>query len=729
MDEQPDPPAGTSIQESNPEILEPSGIDRKLSLLPQTVPHFVNRETECDEIRKYLSPQHNCRCLLIHGVTGIGKTTVATKVANDILNSGGSTVVIYVNCRNIKLSHDFAEKALQQVYHAPVENPIPELKNRLKSQDFFTILLLDNFEFILNLDDRMQLPENELSLQQNNPSEEGSKIKNLINDILMVAGKVKLLLTSSEKVSFPEAGQEILHLSSFTPEESINLLRKVWKDRQVNITQAHDLSEICSGIPLVLYTLASSHSDLPSLLEAMRCPSPQKKFDFFRKIQTVSEDMKINVCIDHCFERLDLIEKHLLIRFALLKRRFSLPEAVKIFQSTEMSASQLRESGMELSKRSLLEERIDGDECSYTLLRVIRDYCETKAMEQEFRQVILDARRMFIRHFLTFLEDIFKMFLSQNVSEAIAAFQKDEANVMQLVEWCKNGQMDEEQTRRCIDVFNSVTELLAKMMGKAKFEYAFKSLRKRCEEMKDQTRLSDCLTSLGLKEVFSCSCPPIGPCALHAEIAKEYFTKADRIQRNLGVKKGNSRAQCLAKLGRCIATVGFFEEAKEKVQQAIRIRSEGQDDDVMLGATYNDLGVILSLEGNHEQAINVRERKTLPIYRRTLGKHPFTATVLNSLSNNYFAQGEYNTAELHSKDALEIRLELLKDHRDTAKSLFDLAMVHKMKEEFKTAKEYLERCEAMQKKILDDENNDLTRTRNELEEVRERLLGAMQGNS
>ena len=562
-----------------------------MSLLPQTVPHFVNREAECEEIRKYLSPQHNCRCLLIHGVTGIGKTTVATKVANDILNSGGSTVVIYVNCRNIKLSHDFAEKALQQVYPIPVENPIPELKNRLKSQDFFTILLLDNFESILNLDDRMQSPENELSLQQNNPSEEGSKIKNLINDILMVAGKVKLLLTSSEKVSFPEAGQEILHLSSFTPEESINLLRKVWKNRQVNITQAHELSEICSGIPLVLYTLASSHSDLPSLLEAMRSPSPQKNFDFLGKIQTVSEDMKINFCIDHCFERLGLIEKHVLIRFALLKRRFSLSEAVKIFQSTEMSASQLSQCGLELSRRSLLEKQhIIGDEYSYTLLRVIRDYCETKATEQEFRGVILDARRMFIRHFLTFLEDIFKMFLSQNVSEAIAAFQKDEANVMQLVEWCKNGEMDEEQTRRCIDVFNSVTELLAKMMGKAKFEYAFKSLRKRCEEMKDQTRLSDCLTSLGLKEVFSCSCPPIGPCALHAEIAKEYFTKADRIQRNLGVKKGNSRAQCLAKLGRCIATVGFFEEAKEKVQQAIRIRSEGQDDDVMLGATYNDLG-------------------------------------------------------------------------------------------------------------------------------------------
>ena len=119
--------------------------------------------------------------------------------------------------------------------------------------------------------------------------------------------------------------------------------------------------------------------------------------------------------------------------------------------------------------------------------------------------------------------------------------------------------------------------------------------------------------------------------------------------------------------------------------------------------------VILSLEENHEQAIKVREEQTLPIYEKTLGDHPFTATILNSLSNNYYALGEYNVVQRYSKEALEIRLKLLKDHRDTAKSLFDLAMVHKMKEEFKLAKDCLEKCEAMQKKISDEGNDALKR--------------------
>ena len=119
--------------------------------------------------------------------------------------------------------------------------------------------------------------------------------------------------------------------------------------------------------------------------------------------------------------------------------------------------------------------------------------------------------------------------------------------------------------------------------------------------------------------------------------------------------------------------------------------------------------VILSLEGNHEQAIKVREEQTLPIYKETLDKHPFMATILNSLSNNHYALGNYEAAEQYSKKAFKIRHDLLKDHRDTAKSLFDLAMVHKMKEEFKLAKDCLEKCEAMQKKILDEGDDALKR--------------------
>ena len=47
--------------------------------------------------------------------------------------------------------------------------------------------------------------------------------------------------------------------------------------------------------------------------------------------------------------------------------------------------------------------------------------------------------------------------------------------------------------------------------------------------------------------------------------------------------------------------------------------------------------VALSLEKHHRQAIKIRQKQTLPIYKKKLGDHLFTATIYNNLSNNFLA--------------------------------------------------------------------------------------------
>ena len=523
----------------------------------------------------------------------MGKTSTAIKVANERLDTDSRTVVVYLNCRYIDSLDDFSGKALQQVYHYPVENPISELKNRLKSQDFYTILLLDNFEFLLHLGHSGQEGPHELEMVQETttPASEESKVIILITEIVMMSRKVKLLVTSSEKVVFRGLGQKMIHLNCFKPEESLQLLQKTSEDedRVIDEECAYQLSEICSGIPFVLYTLALSHHDLLSLVEHMLCFPPQEKFDFLRKIQSVPKQEKISVCLDICFGRLTKQDQDTLLTLALLRGRFTLSGAAQIFRSTTLSEHQLTDSALELAKRSLLEENIIGGTCLYTFLRVIRDYCRNK--ESDFPVVFASARNQFIDHFLTFLNDTFRTFLSKKASDAIADFRQEEENVMQLIEWCENGEMDEQQATRVIDVFNSVGELLAKMIGKTKYKSVFTSLRKKCEGMEDQKRLSECLTSLGIKEVFHCSCSP-GLCDEAAGRAREYLVEADRIQSSpdLSINTGNSRAQCLAKLGRCLAKEGKFLEGRDKIQQAIKIRqTHGKEDIVMLAATFNDM--------------------------------------------------------------------------------------------------------------------------------------------
>ena len=70
---------------------------------------------------------------------------------------------------------------------------------------------------------------------------------------------------------------------------------------------------------------------------------------------------------------------------------------------------------------------------------------------------------------------------------------------------------------------------------------------------------------------------------------------------------------------------------------------------------------------------------------------------------------EFENAKRYSEEALKIRSNFLGEHMETALSLFDLAMVLKEKKELKAAKTYLEQCENMQKKVLDENNMDLHR--------------------
>ena len=117
----------------------------------------------------------------------------------------------------------------------------------------------------------------------------------------------------------------------------------------------------------------------------------------------------------------------------------------------------------------------------------------------------------------------------------------------------------------------------------------------------------------------------------------------------------------------------------------------------------------LSLDGDHRRAIKIREEKTLPIYKEKLGEHPFTATIYNNISNNFFALKKFDQAKPYSEHALKIRSKLLNDHMDTAKSLFDLGMVHKEQGDFQQAITYLEQSKNMQEKVQEDKLKDLQR--------------------
>lgn len=173
---------------------------RNLSELPEAIPHFVHRQSdELSKILTCLRPENRCKCVLLHGTPGIGKTTLAIKAANEILLPNGHELVVYINCKYIYSYADFSEKVIRQVYQSryPANNPEAEITNRLiaVSKNFFILLLLDNFEFLLgNANDNEQ--ENRRSGASLCPDSNNRRlITKSIGEISKCARNVKLLVT------------------------------------------------------------------------------------------------------------------------------------------------------------------------------------------------------------------------------------------------------------------------------------------------------------------------------------------------------------------------------------------------------------------------------------------------------------------------------------------------------------------------------------------------------
>ena len=130
--------------------------------------------------------------------------------------------------------------------------------------------------------------------------------------------------------------------------------------------------------------------------------------------------------------------------------------------------------------------------------------------------------------------------------------------------------------------------------------------------------------------------------------------------------------------------------------------------------------------GNHEQAINIWKTETLPVYKDVLGDHPWTASILRFIAGSYRClanpksadSGMADQAEKYSREALELRIKLLGEHHDTARSHVDLSDSLIVKKDFKSALEHLEKAFEIQKKVLGEEHETTEKTISQLGKIK-----------
>jgi tetratricopeptide (TPR) repeat protein len=161
---------------------------------------------------------------------------------------------------------------------------------------------------------------------------------------------------------------------------------------------------------------------------------------------------------------------------------------------------------------------------------------------------------------------------------------------------------------------------------------------------------------------------------------------------------------------------GSFGQAALLVRDALSIREKTLGPEHPDTAeSLNDLGLLLHLQDDLEQARPLSER-ALAIREKVLGsEHPDTARSLNNLAHVLRVQGDLAGARPLHERALAIREKMLgPNHRDTAESLHNLAALLQAQGDLVGARPLYERALAIREKVLGPEHPDTATATNNL---------------
>jgi len=494
--------------------------------------------------------------------------------------------VAYVNPRGVTCVEDLGSRIIEALGAIPGVDTIQETFRRVRALESKSMLLIiENIDNLVHIEDKVSkekyAQESEMYCAKMREKYKKDDFLTFLKDIGLCP-TIHLALTSREAydlgICFPIERFELHPLS----DEDSALLFKT-RDSLIDNDSVKDLVTICGGIPLLICTVLSilQRENPQTLTRRLSACSPSELLDALSPDYIPNEN-RISHCLQVCFDRLKEENQDVLVKISTFPNRFTQDQFLAVFQSNLDCNLQ---TCFDCLKRSSLL-RFDRVSSLFSLHPFIRKFFSVKASYPK-------AKWAFTRHYSDLALTLCEQFLSQNSKSAIEHYRNEKENIREAMAWCGDDHPELHQTREhCIRCFNDSAVFLAKMMRKQEFESLFCKFSFRC---RDNSQLySACLTNIGIKIVLSCMCTPcICPRALYR--AKDFLSRANKIQSSLPIFDDATRAHCLCKLGFCNVREGNFDNGYYLLGQALKLREERtkhstkNQDKVMRAACLNDI--------------------------------------------------------------------------------------------------------------------------------------------
>ena len=163
---------------------------------------------------------------------------------------------------------------------------------------------------------------------------------------------------------------------------------------------------------------------------------------------------------------------------------------------------------------------------------------------------------------------------------------------------------------------------------------------------------------------------------------RDYQKAIESLESSLDIMEGELKldtnlARCYNTLGNCYYGLGRPEKALEFYNKALKMREElsGCDYHYDMAVYRNQIGSVHEDKGEFKEAVECyKDALKLLKELKCLGNED-EALFRRNLANVYVRQEKYKEAEEEAKKAFKIRLEILGNHPDTVRSIFQLGLI------------------------------------------------------
>ena len=396
------------------------------SFLPDLVPNFTGRQSECQEIIGHVTSE-SARIVSIWGSPGFGKTSVAIAVGHELQSQGFP--VCFLSLRSLQSVADLKSKLLWSFRQFTTNHQSLGQRQSIDDEFYHHVSEISG-RIVVIIDNADDLLESGL---QNVKAD----VMRLLEEILRQNEKMTFFVTTRQSFEFMNLhfqGLKSIRVGPLDEASSQVLVHELLPI--VCPSDCKRVTQICGHVPLAIKLLCSLISEDTSHPSQILCDFMEVGNESVAEMLDNPDyptDHRLQFLFDSSFQRLSSQEKEALVTLCILPENFSTDAAAAVLGETRIFEA--KKILQRLYRKSLIDS--SSKPGSFSMHKLLQSFAREKG-EHQMNEVIQSSKRRLCEFYLSLFQKLNEQFLTGDSMSAFIAFYEDDQSIVQSLLDCSS---------------------------------------------------------------------------------------------------------------------------------------------------------------------------------------------------------------------------------------------------------------------------------------------------